>query len=83
VASGERPVMTNDLNDLGADVWCKDRCRDRGMSNITEHFPDVVEQRREDDVIILSCSLSTSRNLQGVHELADLPAVADVVERSE
>jgi hypothetical protein len=83
VPSGERAVMPDDMDDLGANVRSENFRGDLRMSSVTENLADVVEQSSENDLVIGAGALRTGRDLQSVLKLADVSAITHRAKRAK
>lgn len=83
VASREGAVMSHDGNHLGTDMGLEHRSRDLGVARVAERLADVVEERSQHHLVVGARAHGAAGHLQRMRQLADVPSVADIVERPE
>ena len=83
VPSGELGVVTDDLNDIWANMRFEQRSRDRSVAGVAEHLADVVQQPGEHDVLLGAGAFRPAGQLEGVVEFADGSAVPHALKAGE
>ena len=83
VAALEILVGKDHVVHVAADVRLDDRGRDLGVVRHADGLADVVQQRREHDLVVGAGALGARRGLQRVGELVDREPVGDLGQRAQ